>query len=224
MCFTLVEMKYTTVLWDLDGTIVDSGPGIFDSFRKTFDALGQPHPTDAQLRTFIGPPMRETFSVHLGYSPELTEKALTVYREFYHSGGATNALLYQGVPEVIAASKAAGAANSLATSKALRGAMVVGEHFDFLKHFDFFGTADFDANRFHKSDVIAYALDGLRSLGANLDRVILIGDRIHDVEGAREQGIEVALVQWGYGTPEEWAKADHRVANPAELTQLLGLS
>jgi len=221
MCFTLVEMKYTTVLWDLDGTIVDSGPGIFDSFRKTFDALGQPHPTDAQLRAFIGPPMRETFAVHLGYSPELTERALAVYRDFYHAGGATNAYPYDGVIDLIAASKAAGASNSLATSKAYRGAVVVGEHFDFLKHFDFLGTADFDANRFHKSDVIAYALDGLRAQGANLERVILIGDRIHDVEGAREHGIEVALVKWGYGNQAEWSQADHSVENADELRALL---
>ena len=216
-------MNYTAVLWDLDGTIVDSGPGIFDSFRKTFEALGQEQPTDETLRTFIGPPMRETFGSILGYGPELTDRALAVYREFYHAGGATNALPYPGVIDLIAASKVAGPANSLATSKAYRGAVVVGEHFDFLKHFDFLGTADFDANRFHKSDVVAYALNGLREQGADLSRVILIGDRIHDIEGARDHGLEVALVKWGYGNPDEWALADHVVGDAKELAALLGL-
>lgn len=216
-------MKYTTVLWDLDGTIVDSGPGIFATFRQTFDAIGHPQLPESQLRTYVGPPLRETFSKHLGFSPERTDEALAAYRDFYHAGGATNALLYEGVVDVIAACKEAGITNSLATSKALRGAMVVGEHFDFLKHFDFFGTADFDANRFTKSSVIAYALDGLAKQGANLDRVILIGDRIHDIEGAREHGIEVALVQWGYGNPDEWALADYALGDVASLARLLGV-
>ncbi|MEN9714916.1 MAG: hypothetical protein RJA35_383, partial [Actinomycetota bacterium] len=196
--------KYTTILWDLDGTIIDSGPGIFATFRKTFDALGLPQPTDAQLRTFVGPPLRTTFTQHLGFDAELTQKALETYRDFYHSGGATDASLYEGVLDVVAASKAAGLVNSLATSKAIGGVKVVGEHFDFLRLFDFLGTADVDANRLNKTDVIAYALEGLKSQGSNLERVLLIGDRIHDIEGARAHGIEVALVEWGYGDAGEW--------------------
>lgn len=218
-----MSAKYTTVLWDLDGTIVDSGPGIFETFRQTFEALGLPQLPQEQLRTFVGPPLRITFSEHLGFSPELTQQALETYRDFYHAGGAINAQLYPGVIDVIEKSQAAGITNSLATSKAIGGVRVVGEHFDFLKYFDFLGTADVEANRLSKSAVVDYALTGLRELGADLSRVILIGDRIHDVEGAREHGIEVALVAWGYGNTEEWSQADHSVANPAELSALLGL-
>jgi phosphoglycolate phosphatase len=224
MCFTLVEMKYTTVLWDLDGTILNSGPGVFDSFRKTFDAINFPQPTDAQLRTFIGPPLRDTFRDILGFTPEQTQRALEVYRDFYLAGGALNAHLYEGVVEVIARAKALGITNSLATSKAISGVTVVGEHYDFLKHFDFLGTADVTANRLSKTDVITYALDGLRGIGADLSSVVLIGDRIHDIEGARHHGIEVALVRWGYGNTDEWALADHQIGSAAELAEFLGLS
>jgi phosphoglycolate phosphatase len=216
-------MNYTTVLWDLDGTILNSGPGVYDSFRKTFDAIGYPQPTDALLRTFIGPPLRDTFKDILGFTPEETQHALEVYRDFYLDGGALNAELYEGVVPVIAAAKAAGITNSLATSKAITGVTVVGEHYDFLKHFDFLGTADVSANRLNKTDVITYALDGLRALGADLSRVVLIGDRIHDIEGARHHGIEVALVTWGYGNTDEWALADHRIDTIDQLRHLLNL-
>ena len=216
-------MKYTTVLWDLDGTILNSAPGVFDSFRKTFAAIGHPQPTDDELRTFVGPPLRDTFRDILGFSVEKTQLALDTYREFYFAGGALNATLFEGVVDVIAASKAAGIANSLATSKAITGVRTVGEHFDFLKYFDFLGTADVEANRLNKIDVVSYALDGLAKQCANLDRIILIGDRIHDIEGARHHGIEVALVTWGYGSQAEWEQADAKVESPKQLASLLGL-
>ncbi|MFM7029997.1 MAG: HAD hydrolase-like protein [Micrococcales bacterium] len=214
-------MKYTTVLWDLDGTIIDSGPGVFDSFRKTFHEMGVAQPSDAQMRTFLGPPLRTTFAEEMGFNPEQTERALGIYRGYYHAGGALNATEYPGVVGVIRATHIDGRSNSLATSKALMGVRVVGEHFGFLDAFDFLGTADWADNRISKTDVVAYALDGLRVQGANLDRVILVGDRIHDIEGARDHGIEVALVKWGYGSPDEWAQADHVVETPEELLALL---
>lgn len=214
-------MKYTTVLWDLDGTILDSGPGVFDSFRKTFAAIGIEQPTDDQLRSYLGPPLKVTFTEHLGLDPETTQRGLEIYRDYYLDGGAINASLYPGVLELIAACRDAGITNSLATSKAITGVQLVGEHYDFLGLFDFLGTADTAVNRLNKTDVLTYALDGLTALGADFSRVILIGDRIHDVEGARNHGIEVALVKWGYGTTEEWAQADYVVDDVAALKHLL---
>ena len=86
---------------------------------------------------------------------------------------------------------------------------------------DFLGTADFAANRSEKTEVVAYALEGLAAQGADLSRVLLVGDRIHDIIGARNNGIDVALVKWGFGTPEEWAQADHTVETAAELSALV---
>jgi phosphoglycolate phosphatase len=74
--------KYTTVLWDLDGTVLDSGPGIFDSFRKTFDAMGMTQPTDEQLRAFVGPPLMTTFNELLGLSPDDSMRAFEMRRRW----------------------------------------------------------------------------------------------------------------------------------------------
>jgi len=214
-------MKYATILWDLDGTIIDSGAGVFDCFRKTFAALGVAQPTDEQLRTFVGPPLRETFGIAMGFDAATTERALAIYRDEYHAHGALNATVYEGVVDVIAASRASGRTNSLATSKALPGTKVVGEHFNFLHLFDFLGTADAAEARYTKTDVLTYALSGLTKMGADTERIILIGDRIHDIDGARHHGLEVALVTWGYGNASEWAQADHIIESPAQLLQLI---
>jgi phosphoglycolate phosphatase len=216
--------NFTTILWDLDGTIINSSPGVFESFNHTFKTIGMPELKPAEMNPFMGPPLRTTFGQILGMNLEETEEALSVYRDFYlKQGGALNCQLYPGVIETIQKSKAAGLTNSLATSKAERGTKLVGEHFDFLKYFEVLGTAANDESRNTKADVITYALAELQKIGANLSKVILIGDRIHDVEGARDHDIEVCLVKWGFGDEEEWAEADYLVSNTKELEELLGL-
>ena len=217
--------KFTTILWDLDGTIIDSSPGVFESFHHTFQSLGLPDLTDEQMRPFMGPPLSNTFGQVLGFEPELVQECLKTYRDFYlNQGGALNATLFPGVIETLQKIKAAGIQQSLATSKALIGTTLVGEHFDFLKYFDFLGTASNDLSRNSKSQVLDYALTELQKLGADLTKPLLIGDRIHDIEGAREHGIEVCLVKWGFGTDEEFALADYLVNSADELQELLGLA
>ena len=216
--------KYTTILWDLDGTIINSSPGVFESFNHTFRTVGMPELTPEQMKPFMGPPLRVTFGQILKLSHEETEEALAVYRDFYlKQGGALNCHLYPGVIETIQKSQAAGITNSLATSKAERGTKLVGEHFDFLKYFDVLGTAANDESRNTKADVITYAFEELKKINADLSKVILVGDRIHDIEGAREHGIEVCLVKWGFGNEEEWAEADYLVSDTSELQEALSL-
>lgn len=216
--------NYTTVLWDLDGTIIDSAPGVFESFHKTFEILGLPDVDDEQLRSFMGPPLSVTFSEKLGFSPELTEQCLTTYRDHYlNKGGALNCTVYPGILETLRLAQASGMTNSLATSKGESGTRLVGEHFDFLKYFEVLGTATNDRSRSAKADVMTYAFEELRKINADLSRVILIGDRIHDIEGAREHGVEVCLVKWGFGNEAEWAEADYLVEDQTQLRSLLGL-
>lgn len=217
--------NFTIVLWDLDGTIIDSSPGVFESFHHTFQELGLPDLTDEQMRPFMGPPLAHTFGDVLGFDANLVQECLRVYRHFYlNHGGALNATVYPGVIETLRLVKAAGIPQSLATSKALVGTTLVGEHFDFLKYFDVLGTASNDLSRHSKSQVLDYALTELKGIGADLTKTLLIGDRIYDVEGAREHGIEVCLVKWGFGTNEEFARADYLVEDARELQGLLGLA
>lgn len=216
--------NFTTVLWDLDGTIVDSSPGVFESFRYTLKTLGLPDVTDDQLKTFMGPPLQYTFGVTLGFEEKLVEECLAVYRDYYlNQGGAINAKLYPGVIQILDFCKEAGITLSLATSKAESGTKAVGTHFDFLKYFDVLGTASNDLNRLSKTDVLTYAFDELKKIDADLSKTVLIGDRIHDIEGARHHDLEVCLVKWGFGNETEWNLADATVSNPAELVKFLGV-
>lgn len=216
---------FTTVLWDLDGTIVDSRAGIFDSFNHTLEKLGLPLLAREELNPFIGPPLLDSFIQLCGGDRLAAERARDIYRERYlQGGGALEADVFEGILDVIAASKSAGKFNSLATSKGLSGVKIVGEHFDFLHLFDVLGTASNDGVRSTKADVITYALAELELIGADLSRVVLVGDRIHDVEGAREHGIEVILVEWGSGDASEWAQADAVARSPEQLAELLGLN
>lgn len=216
--------KYTTILWDLDGTIIDSSPGVFASFNHTFRTVGMPELTPEEMQPFMGPPLRKTFGEILGLNHEEVEECLAIYRDFYlKQGGALNCTLYPGVLETIQMSKAAGITNSLATSKAERGTKIVGDHFDFLKYFDVLGTASNDEKRNSKTDVISFAFEELQKIDADLSRVILVGDRIHDIEGARHHNLEVVLVKWGFGNEQEWALADYVVKDATELQKLLAL-
>ena len=218
------QQPFTTVLWDLDGTIIDSRAGIFNSFNHTFAAMGLPLMRREDLNPYIGPPLLDTFLLICGGDLAEAERAKAIYRERYiHGGGAIEADVFEGILDVIATSKAQGKFNSLATSKGLSGVKLVGEHFDFLHLFDVLGTATNDGTRSTKADVITYALAELELLDADLSRVVLVGDRIHDIEGAREHGIEVILVKWGSGDESEWAQADGIAETPAELAALLGL-
>lgn len=214
----------TTVLWDLDGTIIDSRAGIFNSFNHTLAAMGLPLMAREELNQYIGPPLLDSFIEICGGDLSAAERARDIYRERYlRGGGALEADVFPGILDVIAASKSSGKFNSLATSKGLSGVQIVGNHFDFLHLFDVLGTASNDGHRSIKADVITYALAELELLEADLSRVVLVGDRIHDIEGAREHGIEVILVKWGSGDAAEWAQADAVADTPADLARLLGV-
>jgi phosphoglycolate phosphatase len=219
------QPPFTTVLWDLDGTIIDSRAGIFNSFNHTLAAMGLPLLRREDLNPYIGPPLLDSFLQICGGDLAQAERAKAIYRERYiQGGGAIEADLFPGVLDVIAASKAQGKFNSLATSKGFSGAKLAGEHFGFWHLFDVLGTATNDGSRSTKADVITYALAELELIDADLSRVVLVGDRIHDVEGAREHGIEVILVKWGSGDESEWAQADATANTPAQLADLLGLT
>jgi len=216
-------MTYTAVLFDLDGTIVDSAPGIFHCFEHTFRMMHREAPSRAAMRPFLGPPLEETFRDSLGMTGDDLDRAVAIYRAEYAAGGAITAELYPGVIEVVRAVRAAGIPVALATSKVESGVRMVLRHFELDEDFDVLGTASDDDVRSAKADVVRFALDALDEAGADISRVVLVGDRIHDVEGAAIHGVDSVLVQWGYGTEDEWSEATATVSTVEGLREFLGV-
>ena len=219
-----VSRPYTAILFDLDGTIVDSAPGITATLAYTFERLGLPVPTPAELLAWVGPPILDSFSDLAGFDQEQSHRALGIYRDKYLSTGVYDAALYPGVSEVLAAIGDSDIPLSLATSKPETPARAVLEHFQVADVFDELTGASDDELRSAKKDVVEEALRRLRAGGADLSRPVLIGDRHHDVEGAAHHGVPTIFVTWGYGAPAEAAGAVAVVDTPAELLALLGLA
>jgi phosphoglycolate phosphatase len=219
-----LERPYTAVLFDLDGTIVDSAPGITATLAYTFERLGLPVPTPAELLAWVGPPILDSFRDLAGFGTEQSQRALDIYREKYLSTGVYDAALYPGVAKVLRAIGEADLPLSLATSKPETPARAVLEHFDIADLFDELTGASDDEVRSAKKDVVEEALRRLQVGGADLSRPVLIGDRHHDVEGAAHHDVPTIFVTWGYGSRVEAVGAVAVVDAAAELLPLLGLA
>jgi phosphoglycolate phosphatase len=216
-------LTYQTVLIDLDGTLVDSAPGIVSTIAYTLKELGKPVPVMKDLLRWVGPPLPESFVQRSGLTEEEVQQALTIYRTRYVDVGAFDSKLFDGVGPLMMALRSAGAHLALATSKPLTPASIMLEHFTLSPYFDVIATAADDETRGRKDQVVEDALAGLRDKNLPTDNIIMVGDRIHDVEGAAAHGIETIMVRWGYGGPDEWAQALHSVDTPRQLHQALGL-
>lgn len=215
--------RFPTVLLDLDGTLVDSAPGITQSIAHALREMGKPVPPMADLLHWVGPPLPESFRTRAAMSePEIVE-AISIYRERYLEVGAYDSKLYDGVGELLYDLKQDGRHLALATSKPQTPAVLMLEHFTLVPFFDVIATAADDESRGDKHLIIDDALQGLTDLGHDTTNMIMVGDRIHDVLGAKAHNIPSAIVRWGYGTPTEWGQADHQVDTPRQLRELLGL-
>ena len=211
------------VLWDLDGTIVDSAPGITATLAYTFEQLRLPVPTPAELIRYVGPPILDSFRDLAGFSPAESHRALMIYREKYLDDGVYDATVYPGIAEVLRAIHDSTIPLSLATSKPELPATLILEHTGLVRFFDIITGASQDEVRSAKADVVAEALVRLRAIGADLSNPVMIGDREHDVDGAAAHGVPTIFVEWGYGTPAEQAGAIAVVATAEELRSRLGL-
>ncbi|GAB2450722.1 HAD hydrolase-like protein [Xylanimonas ulmi] len=195
----------TLVLLDLDGTLMDSAPGITTSVAHAFRTLGLPAPDDRALRSFVGPPITTSFPAH-GVPPERLAEAIRVYREDFAATGMWDATVFAGVPAQLARLREAGCALVVATSKPEVFAVPIVERFGLAPLVDGVFGAPLDEQG-TKADVIARALatlDRRAGDGPLLDGpVLMVGDREHDVVGAREHGIDCLGVRWGYAADGE---------------------
>ena len=216
-------LRYQTVLLDLDGTLVDSAPGIVSSIAHTLTTMGKSVPPMQDLLRWVGPPLPDSFVSRAGLTPDEVTEALRLYRSHYLDIGAYDSKLFDGMGAMLLGLKEAGATVALATSKPITPASVMLHHFTLTNYFDVVAGAADDESRGRKDQVIEDDLVELRAQGHDTQSIIMVGDRIHDVEGARVHGIDTIMVRWGYGGPAEWAEAEHCVDTPRQLHQALGI-
>ena len=190
------------IIFDLDGTLTDSGEGIMNCARYTLEHYGLPIPCDEELRTIVGPPLHESF-VRFGIPAEEADEAVKVYRSRYLTVGKYENYPYPGIREVLEKLKALGHTLYVATSKPEATSVDILNHFELAGYFDIIAGASFDRSRSSKEDVIAYLL----SQCGDYEEKVMVGDTAFDVIGAKAHGIPTVGVSWGYGTVEEMEKA-----------------
>lgn len=211
---------YTTVLFDLDGTLTDPGVGIIRSISHALETVGHPVDDPQSLRHLIGPPLVDGFS-SLGLDEHEVDGAMRAYRERYAEIGLFENALIPGIDQLLADLGRHGLRMAVATSKPEPFARTIVEHFEISDHFVVVAGATLDNSRRHKDEVILHALEHL----ALPDRatVVMIGDREHDVFGAAEHDVASIGVLWGYGSSDELisAGATAIAATVDELRDLL---
>jgi phosphoglycolate phosphatase len=216
--------RWTAVLWDLDGTIVDSAPGITATLAWTFERLGMPIPSPTEMLAWVGPPLLDAFRELAGLDDAGAQEALAIYRDRYREVGVFQAAPYPGVPALLREVHAAGIPTSLATSKPESLARAILEREGLLGELDVITGASEDERRSAKADVVALAVQRLGEAGFDASRPVLVGDRHHDVLGAAERDVPTIFVTWGYGAPEESAGSVAIAHDVGELRRELGLS
>ena len=191
-----------TILFDLDGTLTDSGEGIINCAILALEHFGLPIPDREEMRTFVGPPLHDSFIRH-GVPADRTDEAIRVYRSRYIPIGAYENTPYPGVKELLENLKAQGHTLYVATSKPEAMSIKILEHFDLAHYFDRICGASMDSSRSTKEDVIAYLL----SLNGRGENIIMVGDTKFDILGAKFHGIPAIGVSWGYGNVSDMEAA-----------------
>lgn len=193
------------ILFDLDGTLTDPKEGITKSVRHALNHYGIQVEDLDSLCPFIGPPLAESFERFYGFAPETAREAVLVYREYFADRGWSENLEYPGIRELLARLKDAGKHLFVATSKPEVFAERILKHFGMDGFFEIIGGADLEETRVKKADVIRYVLAraGLEGPGA-VDQAVMVGDREHDVLGAREVSMDSVGVLYGYGSRREF--------------------
>ncbi len=213
--------EYEYILFDLDGTVINSAQGVTNSVKYALEKLEYDVPDYNSLCRFIGPPLTEGFMTFCGFSHKKAEKALSLYREYYNDKGIFECYLYPGIAELLRQLHKSGKKTVLATSKPEEYAKRILKHFGIDKYFFFIGGASFDESRSSKEAVMAYIIDSINL--KDVKKAVMVGDRHHDVYGAHKFGIECIGVLYGFGGREELegAGAEYIAADTNELKDLL---
>ena len=196
---------YGTYFFDLDGTITDSSLGITNSVMYALKRFGIEEGDRRKLYKFIGPPLTGSFREYYGFSEEKAAEAVKYYREYYQDRGIYENQVYDGFEEMLKALKAAGKNLVVATSKPEPYAREIIDYFKLSGYFDYVAGMELDGGRGTKAEVIRYALSacGIEDKSG----VLMVGDREHDILGAKKNGIDSLGVLFGYGDYTELKEA-----------------
>ena len=207
------------VIFDLDGTLLDTREGIVESVRHAANALGYRELPYAELLTFVGPPIQQSFIDHYGCDAETAQRAADIFRDYYKTAALLKATPYEGIFDLCGELKKRGIRMAVATYKREDYALILLKHFRFDDYCDPMHGAD-GQNKLKKRDIVQLCME---EMGASPDDTVLIGDTEHDAKGAREAGIHFLAVTYGFGfrTAAEAGECLGAVGTPMEIADCL---
>lgn len=210
---------YHTILFDLDGTLTDPKVGITKSVQYALAKMGIIEDDLDSLTQFIGPPLFDSFREYYAMDETGAKKAIEYYREYFLPHGIFENEIYAEIPLLLDTLRQVRKSLIVATSKPTIFAEKVLKHFDIFRYFDFVAGSNLDGTRVAKGEVIQYALSEVQLSG----KIVMIGDRKHDIIGAKENHINSVGVTYGYGSLEELQneKPTHIIRDVESLTELL---
>lgn len=216
-----MSKNFRTVLFDLDGTLTDSSPGILNSVKYALEKMSWEIPNDAVLNNFLGPPLTDSFAEFCGMDGEQSYNAAAIYRERYRDYCVIENSLYDGICDVLEQLSGAGKILAVATTKPEIMAEKIVSHFGIRKFFTAVCGAAPDGANGKKADIIRNALEKCGE--DDLEQALMIGDRFYDIEGAKEAGIASVGALYGYGSRSELeeAGADYIAAAPNKIVKII---
>ena len=216
--------RYQLILFDLDGTLTDSKPGIVNSILYALEKMGIREEDQSRLESFIGPPLLETFRVSYGLAEEEAVRAVEYYREYFRAKGMFENSLYPGISQLLAALQQERKKMAIAPSKPTVFAKHIVRHFAIDGYFELVAGSHLDNTRGEKGEIINFVLEQFPFCPKSA--CVMIGDRKHDIIGARLSGIDSIGVTYGYGSAEELRLENptRMVSHPDELLALLSHS
>lgn len=228
----IIMKRYKYILFDLDGTLTDSGPGIMNAVQYALSSYGIEETEYEKLRLFIGPPLDKSFMERYGFSREKAFEGIARFREYYTDKGIYENNVYEGIPELLQRLKDDGRILAIASSKPLVQVHRVLSHFDIDKYFDVVMGCELDGTRSAKDEVIEEVLrllatceDQEHPLDPKFikENTVMVGDRSYDAEGAKKHNLPCIGVLYGYGNRKEFEDAGVKTiaASVNELDKML---
>lgn len=216
-------MTYNSALliFDFDGTIINSERGIMNSVRYALDKVGRQEPNDDVIRSFIGPPLLMSFQQHYGFDRQDAERLVEYYREYYRPTGYRECEPYEGVLPLLSALRERGTKTAVASTKPEEFVVKIAQELGFAHLFDTLVGARLEDTQADKTRLLKRAAE--QAAGGQAEKIVMVGDSKFDILAAKNLGFSAVAVEYGFGTRQEFeqAGADYIVKSVAELEKLL---